>query len=74
MPKYSEMSPEQREKHRKSTAASVNRYNQAHYVKLTIRLRQDGSDGVTADAIRAAAESAGQSVNSWIISAIRSAL
>lgn len=58
----------------RSNAASRNRYNAKAYQAITFRLHQDGSDGITADAIKAAAEAAGMSVNAWIIEAIRDKL
>lgn len=46
-------------------------YNRRTYEPVTIRIKRDGSDGLTADQIRHAAEQCGQSVNAWIIDAIR---
>lgn len=56
------------------TAPARNLYNARTYDSITFRLRLDGSDGVTRDQITAAAQAAGQSVNSWIIEAIRDKL
>ena len=56
------------------TAPARNLYNARTYDNITFRVRQDGSDGVSRDQIRAAAQQAGQSVNSWIIEAIRDKL
>ena len=56
------------------TAPARNLYNARTYDGITFRLRLDGSDGVTRDQITAAAQAAGQSVNSWIIEAIRDKL
>lgn len=58
----------------RSNAASRNRYNAKAYQPVTFRIRQDGSDGITAETIKAAAEAAGMSVNAWIIEAIRDKL
>lgn len=56
------------------TAPARNLYNARTYDSITFRLRLDGSDGVTRDQITAAAQAAGQSVNSWIIDAIKDKL
>ena len=48
-------------------------YNRKTYDAITFRLKRDGSDGVTREQIQAAA-AAGQSVNAWIIDAIRDKL
>ena len=56
------------------TAPARNKYNAETYDSITFRLRRDGSDGVSRDQIRAAAEASGQSVNAWIIEAIRDKL
>ena len=53
------------------TAPARNRYNAQTYEPVTIRIRRDGSDGFTGDQIRHAAEQCGQSVNAWILDAIR---
>ena len=53
------------------TAPARNRYNAQTYGPVTIRIRRDGSDGFTGDQIRHAAEQCGQSVNAWILDAIR---
>ena len=50
------------------------RYERKAYNKILLRVRQDGGDGVTAEQIKAAAEAAGQSVNAWILDAIREKL
>lgn len=49
-------------------------YNKRNYQNISFRLKLDGSDGVTADDIRAAATAAGMSVNQWIIEAIKDRL
>lgn len=51
-----------------------NRYNATTYTAVTIRVRQDGGDGVTVDQIRQAAEADGVSLNSWLLGAIRDRL
>ena len=58
----------------KRTAPARNLYNATKYDNITVRVRLDGSDQVTRDQIKAAAEAAGQSVNSWILDAIRDKL
>lgn len=55
-------------------AAARNAYNCKTYDSITIRVRLDGADRVTRDQIRAAAQASGQSVNAWIIEAIRDKL
>lgn len=49
-------------------------YNRRTYQSITFRIKLDGSDGVTKGQIDAAAEVSGQSVNAWIIEAIRDKL
>ncbi len=56
------------------TARARNEYNAHTYDNITFRLRRDGSDFVTRDQIKAAAAASGQSVNQWIIDAIRDKL
>ena len=53
-------------------ADTRNKYNARTYDNITFRVKLDGSDGVTREAIKAAA--GGQSVNSWIIEAIKDKL
>ena len=56
-------------------AATRNKYNARTYENITFRARVDGSDGVSREAIKAAADAAGcQSVNQWIIEAIKEKL
>lgn len=55
-------------------APAKNRYNAKTYKIVAFRLRQDGSDGITPDTIKQAAEAAGMSVNAWIIQAIKDKL
>ena len=50
------------------------KWEQANTDKITLKFRRDGSQGVTKDAIQAAAARSGQSVNAWILDAIRDAL
>jgi len=50
------------------------RYEAKTYNKILVRIRQDGTDGLTKDQIDAAAEATGQSVNAWIIDAIKDKL
>ena len=55
-------------------AETRNKYNARTYDNITFRVKLDGSDGVSRDAIKAAADAEGQSVNQWIIEAIRDKL
>jgi predicted HicB family RNase H-like nuclease len=48
-----------------------NKYNAGAYDKVTFRLRRDGSDGVSADAIRQAAAAEGMTLNAWILELIK---
>lgn len=52
----------------KQNAASRARYEAKAYDKLMLRLRKDS---LSADAVRAAADRAGESVNAYIVGAIR---
>ena len=63
--------PEDKARRNRQNAASRARYEAKAYQKMTFRIRTDGADGVTPGQIRAAAAAAGQSVNSWILDAIR---
>lgn len=58
----------------KQNAPSRARYEAKAYRKYTIRVRTDGSDGFTPEQLETAAEVSGQSVNAWIIAAIRDRL
>ena len=42
--------------------------------RVVFRLHKDGSDGLTKEDVEQAAQQAGQSVNQWIIEAIRDKL
>ncbi len=55
----------------RQNAASRARYEAKAYSKLMLRIRQDGSDGMTKEDITRAAERDGLSVNAWILEAIR---
>ena len=50
------------------------RYEAKAYDKMLLRIRKDGADGVTKDQIAAAAQASGQSINAWIIDAIKDKL
>lgn len=50
------------------------RYERKTYDLVSFRIKRDGSDFVTRDQIKAAAAASGQSVNQWIIDAIRDKL
>ena len=56
------------------TKEARNKYNATTYDSITFRVKLDGSDGVSRDAIKAAADAGGQSVNQWIIEAIKDKL
>ena len=59
----------------RQNAKSRNNYNAKTYDNITFRVKLDGSDGVTRDAIKAAAErDKCPSVIAWIIEAIRDKL
>lgn len=47
------------------------RYERKTYDLISFRVKRDGSDGISREQIKAAAEAQGQSVNQWIIEAIR---
>ena len=55
-------------------ADTRNKYNARTYDNITFRVKLDGSDGVSREAIKAAADAGGQSVNQWIIDAIKDKL
>ena len=55
-------------------ADTRNKYHARPYDNITFRVKLDGSDGVSRDAIKAAADAGGQSVNQWIIEAIKDKL
>ena len=69
-----ELSAEQKARRNRQNAASRNRYEAKTYDKTYLRIRRDGTDGITLDQIKAAARASGQSVNAWIIEAIREKL
>ena len=58
----------------RQNAASRARYESKAYRKYTIRARTDGGDGFAPEQLEAAAQASGQSVNAWIIEAIRDKL
>ncbi|WP_312635121.1 hypothetical protein [Oscillibacter sp.] len=58
----------------KQNAPARARYEAKAYRKYTIRARTDGGDGFTPEQLEAAAEASGQSVNAWIIDAIKDKL
>lgn len=55
-------------------ADTRNKYNARTYDNITFRVKLDGSDGVSRESIKAAADAGGQSVNQWIIEAIKDKL
>lgn len=58
----------------RQNAPSRARYEAKAYRKYTIRVRHDGGDSFTPEQLEQAAQQAGQSVNQWIIEAIRDKL
>ncbi len=58
----------------KQNAPSRARYEAKAYRKYTIRARTDGGDGFTPEQMEQAAAGSGQSVNGWILAAIRQQL
>lgn len=58
-------------KRNRQNAASRARYEAKSYRKYTIRARIDGGDGFTPDQLEAAAARNNQSVNAFIVEAIR---
>ena len=61
----------ERTERNRRVADTRNKYNARTYDNITFRVKLDGSDGVSRDAIKAAADAGGQSVNQWIIEAIK---
>ena len=64
----------ERTERNRRVADTRNKYNARTYDNITFRVKLDGSDGVSRDAIKAAADAGGQSVNAWIIEAIKDKL
>ena len=61
----------ERTERNRRVADTRNKYNARTYDNITFRVKLDGSDGVSREAIKAAADAGGQSVNQWIIEAIK---
>ena len=55
-------------------ADTRNKYNARTYDNITFRVKLDGSDGVSREAIKAAADAGGQSVNQWLIDTVKNAI
>jgi predicted HicB family RNase H-like nuclease len=55
----------------KKRTVSKDRYNAKSYDRINIRIRKDGSDEITAAEIREFAELAGESINAFVLQAIR---
>ena len=72
--KYSELSKEAKQRRNRQNAASRARYEKAAYKKYSLRIRSDGGDGFTPDQLEATAAANGQSVNAWLLDAIRDKL
>ena len=49
-------------------------YNKRTYDAITFRVKLDGSDGVSRESIKAAADAGGQSVNQWLIDTVKNAI
>ena len=64
----------ERTERNRRVADTRNKYNARTYDNISFRVRLDGRDGVSRDGIAAAAAASGQSVNSWIIEAIKDKL
>ena len=64
----------ERTERNRRVADTRNKYNARTYDNITFRVKLDGSDGVSREAIKAAADAEGQSVNAWIIDAIKDKL
>ncbi len=64
----------ERTERNRRVADTRNKYNARTYDNITFRVKLDGSDGVSREAIKAAADAGGQSVNQWIIEAIKDKL
>lgn len=50
---------------------ATSKYNSKNYDTLTIRIRKDGRDEITAEEVKLAADSSGESLNSFILQSIR---
>ena len=50
------------------------RYERKAYNKILLRIRKDGGDGLNTEQIKVAAAADGQSVNQWILEAIKDKL
>ena len=48
----------------------LKRYQDKAYRRYTVRVRNDGQDGITPQILEAEADTAGQSVNEYIVQAI----
>lgn len=59
---------------KKNPYAKHNKYNAKTYDAMNARVKKDGSDGFTIDEVRSAAESAGESLNTFILNAVRERL
>ena len=56
---------------KKSQIAATTRYEHKTYSKITVRLRQDGSQGITRDDVQEAADAVGLSINEYVVQAIK---
>ena len=52
-------------------ARASKKYNAKSYEQISFRVRQDGSDGFDRDLIASEAEKHGESINQYIVKAIR---
>lgn len=71
MVKRKDMTQEQKQAQNRSNAPHRAKYEAKAYSKILLRVRNDGADGVTVEDIKAAA---GNSVNKFILAAIREKL
>lgn len=55
----------------KKRTVSKNHYNAKTYDRIGICIRKDGSDEITADEIREVADLCGESVNAFILTAVK---
>lgn len=55
----------------RQNAPSIARYEAKTYRKVMLRIRYDGRGGYTPEQLEARAAASGESVNAWILEAIR---
>ena len=57
-----------------SQQAAKNRYNAKTYDTISFRIKSDGSDDLTRDVIKSAADAAGLSFNAFCVDALKRAV